>query len=908
MDGDSRFIGGLLYSIEEYPVDQINATRKSNSTKISATLFELFSLGYLKTCLKKGYVFYENNLSLLDTAISDCEREETAFDPFLKDQRDGLYISVLSKCFTNKMGYIPSKRIRDYIHRKPDVCITKLDKAMFGMICNIMTNIESDSYIMFREPDDSLPLLISFFDNIQKLEFERKITIDYETSDDMYLTNLLFLGYRDYDEINTIKISEDDIQLIKEAIEFKGQLNKLIDDELKEESDYAHTPENESYWNEYIKLINYRSSEEQRVLSLIKQRIPVEDKEREFSNYVLSVLGIEEKLNGFGHSPYEIVNKIHERVKMSINFMWVKTGTGSLINLADSLKIVACPCTFNAVLIAYHLYLLSPSQSNALAFLLVQYFFVLESLYPDRVPEKVTESCDSLIEKIFSLIDNYFNEHRSTIDTLAVRNYEQYKKIQNETSVALFCFSNFVELRSYENLLDRKNRIQNDLERICVDSGFLDRVEGRFKSSGKLEITEDDEELLRKSIETLFTEDYFSQLDLDQMLEDEKSRQLIVSVHSIYLFVEFLGKVLQSEEKYIDDLVRVKSIKGKLTKIERYLINSTYITPYLDCFDNEDIQEYRESRGIDASDIEVSNAELRDVSMLKLTKNTLEDLHSRINEYSTYDDIIDVKNELRNAMRYFPNEEIKTIIESLVDAESEYISKKLIDQTIDVPDFEKYRKEVMEKFGSKASILPKQAIESLSTAELLFNKYANKGYADEGFDYSCISALYYQSVETMYNQLIWCPYAKTLNSMSYSNGISYPELFRNKSLPDEYKGYLPTGFFVKLKGSIFPNHLTMGSFVYLLDNAAIHFNKYFDAVFGKGNIDKTSDIYTSYKERVHALSAMLQKATDPRNNASHGSTVITMEDCQYDRKMVLDKIDLMRKDTFGIIDMFLSLY
>ena len=34
-----------------------------------------------------------------------------------------------------------------------------------------------------------------------------------------------------------------------------------------------------------------------------------------------------------------------------------------------------------------------------------------------------------------------------------------------------------------------------------------------------------------------------------------------------------------------------------------------------------------------------------------------------------------------------------------------------------------------------------------------------RNYAEKGFDYSCISALYYQAFEEAYNKLIWNEYA-----------------------------------------------------------------------------------------------------------------------------------------------------
>ena len=56
-------------------------------------------------------------------------------------------------------------------------------------------------------------------------------------------------------------------------------------------------------------------------------------------------------------------------------------------------------------------------------------------------------------------------------------------------------------------------------------------------------------------------------------------------------------------------------------------------------------------------------------------------------------------------------------------------------------------------------------LHTLATAEFLFTKYATDEFAEQGFDYSSISALYYQAFENAYNELIWRKYADKLNAL-----------------------------------------------------------------------------------------------------------------------------------------------
>ena len=49
--------------------------------------------------------------------------------------------------------------------------------------------------------------------------------------------------------------------------------------------------------------------------------------------------------------------------------------------------------------------------------------------------------------------------------------------------------------------------------------------------------------------------------------------------------------------------------------------------------------------------------------------------------------------------------------------------------------------------GKDIGILPEKSLNTLVTAEILYQRYANEEYAKRGFDYSSVSALFYQSVE-----------------------------------------------------------------------------------------------------------------------------------------------------------------
>ena len=90
-------------------------------------------------------------------------------------------------------------------------------------------------------------------------------------------------------------------------------------------------------------------------------------------------------------------------------------------------------------------------------------------------------------------------------------------------------------------------------------------------------------------------------------------------------------------------------------------------------------------------------------------------------------------------------------------------------------------------------ILPDSTLNSLTTAEMLYARYASEEYAEKGFDFSCISALYYQAFEEAYNLLIWRGYADELNVLEI-DGQKYTDILymcrKCASIPRNARGYL----------------------------------------------------------------------------------------------------------------------
>ena len=227
----------------------------------------------------------------------------------------------------------------------------------------------------------------------------------------------------------------------------------------------------------------------------------------------------------------------------------------------------------------------------------------------------------------------------------------------------------------------------------------------------------------------------------------------------------------------------------------------------------------------------------------------------------------------------------------------------------------------------KGTCIPDNVIHTLATAELLFNRYATEKYAAQDFDYSSISALYYQAFENAYNALIWHDYAQLLNNHTI-NGMLYTTILdRTRNLYDGYGafsnavGFLPSKsydrhFYVSYRNSQRPRTLVDESCMYMsfgiimekiCPNSSLpKFCEYFAQKAG------FNDVTTMVNDN-HFMSACDQFATEiknsaeNRNNASHGGNQIDKNQCTQDKKTVINELEKVRRTNIGLIQQLIFL-
>ena len=408
-------------------------------------------------------------------------------------------------------------------------------------------------------------------------------------------------------------------------------------------------------------------------------------------------------------------------------------------------------------------------------------------------------------------------------------------------------------------------------------------------------------------------------IDEQDAFERELGKRLIISINAVYILVMTIDRLLKLPDMIrIEKKSEIENVRDELGRLEKYLIQTTYIAPNYKCFSNVDVEKYRLEHGIDVSCIEKKNDELNQRALLAIAEGKFLALHNQINELSL-ETAVRIKDDFRKELKEYPNCELKEYLIKMMDYESKCICDALIKQNSSSISFNEIKGELLNKLNSNSYILPSEAIDSLVTAELLFLKYAEQSFAEAGFDYSCISSLYYQAVESLYNTLIWKPYSEMLNSMKYGND-RYPYLYvkKNGNLPKDLDGYLPqknANIYMDNNRNYYITPHLMGTFNYLINNLCAskekslpHLLEHFECVFGYDDVSRDSDDYKRFGHVLDNLSRIFGEAVPLRNAASHGEKPISLTNCLYDKKLVLSDLSITRECTKGIINTFLSLY
>ena len=189
---------------------------------------------------------------------------------------------------------------------------------------------------------------------------------------------------------------------------------------------------------------------------------------------------------------------------------------------------------------------------------------------------------------------------------------------------------------------------------------------------------------------------------------------------------------------------------------------------------------------------------------------------------------------------------------------------------------------VTEDFSAYASVLMKhpKIFSSLVSAEYLYKQYIDKQQANENFDYSCISIMYYMALEDFANKLVYIPYSKEVLDLIDKKDI------KSKAWVDTESGKYVSAYYTfwdkykRLKKSC-----EIGVLGYLFEGVMKeeYFEKFLKNKYPSVSID-----------RLEKYGEKLKEVAPRRNEAAHGGNYLSYEDVCTDKGNVYNMIDEYR--------------
>lgn len=330
--------------------------------------------------------------------------------------------------------------------------------------------------------------------------------------------------------------------------------------------------------------------------------------------------------------------------------------------------------------------------------------------------------------------------------------------------------------------------------------------------------------------------------------------------------------------------------------------------------EDDAFETINEDETINAEEL-IDNERKLDNNKNKLFKSFL-----LLHESSSIEEIMNERLELLDKAKEIAPEDF-----GFLDKCSEEILQQVKKATSD-NDVALYEKNIRSAFIiNREIVLSDDVIHTLATAEFLFSQYVNETYAEQNFDFSCISALYYQAYENAYNELLWSKYARFLNETLTLNGTKYCNAIkacyvRNNQVPPDSPcyGYLPSSasnwkkygdkYFRTVNGTCM-----YGPFCKLINGQEYkqeeipHFYEWLAKELGFDNIGAMMS-NRAFVDRLNRFRSDMAAAVGNRNNASHGGSEIDIIQCRNDKMTVLADLQEIRDINLGLVQQLVNLY
>lgn len=778
--------------------------------------------------------------------------------------------------------------------------VTQIDKALWCAAYSAFMESKLRLNNAEYDPSDFFFAWIYLLVLTQQNEIEWNRTLEFSIIGRH--NNLLKLFLSCYDESLLSKkicrnLTQQEITDFSSLINQRESLTTLIREERVHSKNVAKRTKKE--WALIIDILNDLSRNEANVIQTINKPISGKDKIKAIKQYNRLLSSIEHGkyyINGKWFSMLKLIDALEERTQCCYTCTCVKTDNSEpfIIHPAAFL-LMLYPHTYNYIFISFHLFRMEPTNENASRFISMAVDCINRNL---NYQNKSFSSLDEMIKEFYSTVKKFMESKRQYLDKLSFGSIQQDAAVVEGSSLSLSAVTDM----SLKQIEGRVNEI--------IDKNLFEDVLAEFLSS-KADTT---------SIQQMVNyED--EQYEIRQ--NEAEARNIIYSLNLIYLFCEAVRIILLNPECQIENRELVSQYRRELLKIDDELVHKVYA--HMD--DQEiDMLEYRERTGLiysSLSEQELQAEKLRNSAFSITFKGIIDELTTRLEEQDI-DGILQVKNKVKKEISRFPDCDDKYLYAEWLDSISVRISDALINNCQkQKDDYLGFKNTILRSLGDKSALLPSSAVDSLTTAEMLFTRYANDDFASNGFDYSCISALYYQAFEDAYSDLIWSKYAAFLNALIVGSTKYTDILERCRNSPitvPAAQGYLmdndsrQRGYYISYRNRTTPNttvsmRCMYKSFAIIMEQLKTPsdlngFCEFIAQLCGfAGRINMFSD--TAFMQKCHDFTDEISRSADNRNNASHGGSFISLGQCTDDKKTVLNNLESIRRESIGLIQQLL---
>lgn len=339
----------------------------------------------------------------------------------------------------------------------------------------------------------------------------------------------------------------------------------------------------------------------------------------------------------------------------------------------------------------------------------------------------------------------------------------------------------------------------------------------------------------------------------------------IKTVDIMYIFCDVCQTLNNSPEDELKQLNTRKEamleLYDKVTKIRNYYTKTVFF---------HEVYYQKERKYLDSECMEALE---NDAELFSNSVNDVLDFVSAISD-DDIEKLMQAKQNYILKLQNFTTEEQEEKLDKLTIQ----IVKKIKNAVNNKDNYDELYAIVSDEFQPYLASLAKfpNIFSSLVSAEFLYKQYIDGKTPRDNFDYSCISIMYYMSLEDFLNKLIYVPYAnKVLSTVDMKKVKTYDRKTNTgwKNYVSDYTKFWRNG---KPKDSC-----EIGIIGFLLANIEqiVYLQKFF------------SDQYQVVDyEHIKSFGESLKSKASRRNLAAHGGNYLKYQDVCEDKECIFDVV------------------